>query len=80
MPDYHRLDISLSRFESLKLKKKWKGYWTISIMNVYGRRNAYTIFYQGDRSPYNYNEGRFELYKLYIIGRPLPTFTYNFVF
>jgi len=79
MPDYHKLDISLSRYESLKIKKKWKGYWTISIINVYGRKNAYSIFYQRDRSPFNYN-GRSALYKLYIIGRPMPTFTYNFVF
>jgi hypothetical protein len=80
MPDYHRLDLSISRYESLKIKKKWKGYWTVSVINVYGRKNAYSIFYQRDRSPYNYDEGRFDLYKMYIIGRPLPTFTYNFVF
>jgi hypothetical protein len=79
MPDYHRLDLSISRFESLKLKKKWKGYWTFSVINVYGQKNAYSIFYQRDRSPYNF-AGRSALYKLYIIGRPLPTFTYNFLF
>lgn len=79
MPDYHRLDISVTRFESLRLNKRWKGYWTFSLINVYARKNAYSIFYQRDRSPYNY-EGRSNLYKLYIIGRPLPTFTYNFMF
>lgn len=79
MPDYHRLDLSVSRYESLKLKKKWKGYWTFSIINVYGQKNAYSLFYQRDRSPFNF-EGRSALYKLFIIGRPLPTFTYNFVF
>jgi hypothetical protein len=79
MPDYHRLDLSITRFESLKLNKKWKGYWTVSIINIYSRKNAYSIFYQRDRSPNN-NEGRSNLYKLYIIGRPLPTFTYNFTF
>jgi hypothetical protein len=79
MPDYHRLDISISRFESLRLQKKWRGYWTISIINLYARKNAYSIFYQRDRSPENYL-GRSNLYKLYIIGRPFPTFTYNFTF
>ncbi len=79
MPDYHRLDISISRFESLRLHKKWRGYWTFSIINLYARKNAYSIFYQRDRSPDNYM-GRSSLYKLYIIGRPLPTFTYNFTF
>lgn len=79
MPDYHRLDLSITRFESLKLNKKWKGYWTVSIINFYSRKNAYSIFYQRDRSPDNH-QGRSNLYKLYIIGRPLPTFTYNFTF
>ena len=79
MPDYHRLDMSISQFESLKINKKWKGYWTISLINVYGRKNAYSIFYKRDHSPYNYDP-RSNLFKLYIIGRPLPTFSYTFVF
>lgn len=79
MPDYHRLDISISRFESLKWQKKWKGYWTFSLINLYARKNAYSIFYQRDRNPVNL-WGRSNLYKLYIIGQPLPTFTYNFTF
>jgi hypothetical protein len=79
MPDYHRLDISITQSESLRLNKKWKGYWTFSLMNVYGRKNAYSVFYRRDRSPYNY-QGRSTLNKLYIIGRPLPVLTYNFVF
>jgi len=80
LPDYHRLDISISQFESLKIHKKWKGYWTISIINVYGRKNAYSVYYKRDKSPYsNYSQSS-SLYKLYIIGRPLPTITYNFIF
>jgi hypothetical protein len=79
MPDYHRLDLSVSRFESLRINKRWKGYWTFSLINVYARKNAYSIYYQRDRNPDGY-DGRSNLYKLYIIGRPLPTFTYNFIF
>lgn len=79
MPDYHRLDISISQSESLKLYKKWKGYWTFSLINVYGRKNAYSVFYRRTRSFYNY-EGHSTLNKLYIIGRPIPVLTYNFVF
>ncbi len=80
MPDYSRLDLSISRYENLRIKKKWKGYWTISIMNVLGRKNAYSIFYQKDVNPNNLNQPSYSLYKLYIIGRPLPTFTYNITF
>ncbi len=73
LPDYHRLDISITRDESLRIKKFWKGSWTFSIFNVYGRKNLYSSFYQKEMS------GN-QLYALYIIGRPLPTLTYNFTF
>ncbi len=73
LPDYHRLDVSITFDETLRLKRKWKGSWTLSIINLYGRKNAYSVFYQKDGGEYN-------LYKLYIIGRPLPTLTYNFSF
>jgi hypothetical protein len=79
MPDYERLDLSISRFEDLRIKKKWKGYWTLSIINVLGRKNAYSIFYQKNPSP-TLSQGSYNLYKLYIIGIPLPTFTYNIMF
>lgn len=73
LPDYHRLDVSITLDETLRLKRKWKGSWTFSIINLYGRKNAYSVFYQKDGNEYH-------LYKLYIIGRPLPTLTYNFSF
>ena len=73
-------NLSISRSESLKLGKKWSGYWTISVINVLGRKNAYSIFYQKTESQYALNTSVYNLYKLYIIGRPLPTFTYNIVF
>jgi len=80
LPDYHRLDISITLDESLRLKKKWKGSWTLSIVNLYGRKNAYSVFYQKE-TPSQANDYRsFSLYKLYIIGIPFPTLTYNFVF
>lgn len=80
LPAYHRLDLSISLDESLRLKKKWKGSWTLSVLNVYGRKNAYSIFYKKDQ-PSTANEYRmYSLYKLYIIGVPIPTLTYNFVF
>ena len=80
IPPYHRLDMAISLDESLKIKKKWKGSWSFSVLNIYGRKNAYTIYYKKeDPSPANdYN--RFSLYKLYLIGRPVPTISYTFVF
>jgi hypothetical protein len=80
LPDYHRLDLSVSLDESLRIKKKWKGSWTFSVLNVYGRKNAYSVFFKSEIPTEENNYRSFGLYKLYIIGRPLPTLTYNFIF
>jgi hypothetical protein len=65
---------------SLRLKKKWKGSWIFSIINVYGRHNEYSIFYKKDNpTAISYNK-LFGIYKLYIVGKPIPTITYNFIF
>ncbi len=69
LPDYERLDLSLSIDETLYHKRKWKGSWTISVINVLSDQNIYSVIYN---SP--------NLYKLLIINQPLPTLTYNFIF
>lgn len=80
LPDYHRLDISISCDESLRIKKKWKGTWNLSIINVYGRKNPYSSFYKKEIPVASNDYRSYSLYTLYIIGRPLPTLTYNFTF
>lgn len=80
LPDYHRLDIAISFDESLHLKRKWKGSWTFSILNLYAHKNAYSVFYKS-LNPYEKRfRQSFDMYQMYIIDRPIPTFTYNFVF
>jgi hypothetical protein len=80
LPDYHRLDLSVSLDESLKLRKKWKGSWTFSVLNVYGRKNAFSVFYKKETPTAANNYQLYGLYQLYLIGQPLPTLTYNFIF
>ena len=46
IPDYNRLDLAFILDESLNKTRKWKGSWTLSIYNVYGRKNPYSIFFQ----------------------------------
>ena len=46
MEPYHRLDISLTFDENLRRKRMWKGSWTFSIYNVYGRNNPYSVYYR----------------------------------
>jgi hypothetical protein len=80
LPDYHRLDISITLDQNLNLRQKWKGSWTLSVINVYGRKNAYSVYYaQQDPRTWNYSAS-YNLYKMYILGIPLPTITYNFSF
>jgi hypothetical protein len=80
LPLYHRLDLAITRDENLKLKRNWKGSWTFSIINVYARKNAYSVFYKKAEPDMSNNYSAFSLFKLYIIGQPLPTLTYNFTF
>lgn len=80
LPDYHRLDLSITLGESLRVKKKWKGSFTFSVINIYGRKNAYTVFYQRRNSNTFNSNSDYNLYKLYIMGRPFPTLTYNIAF
>jgi len=80
LPDYHRLDIAISFDETLRLQRRWKSSWTFSLINVYRRHNAYSVFYR-KQTPNAFNDYRsFSMYKLYIIGKPFPTLTYNFIF
>ncbi len=77
LPDYHRLDLSITLGQNLRTDQSGKGSWTLSLMNVYGRKNPYSLFYR--REPAGAGSHRsFNLYQLYIIGRPLPTITYNY--
>jgi len=80
LPDYHRLDVSIVCDESLKIKKRWKGSWTFSIINLYGRKNAYSVFYKREAHMVSNEYRHYDTYMLYIIGRPLPMLTYNFTF
>lgn len=80
LPDYHRLDLSLSFDGSIRQDRRWSSYWTLSLVNVYGRKNIYSSFFEKTEPSPSNDYQRYTHYKLYIIGRPLPTLTYNFRF
>ncbi len=80
IPPYHRLDLSVSFDENLKKSRKWKGSWTFSVLNVYARKNPYSIAYRREIPSEQNNYQVFSLYKIYLIGKPFPTLTYNFTF
>ena len=80
MPPYHRMDVSITLDENLRKKRMWKGSWTFSVYNLYGRKNPYSIFYRKDASIQKVNKDQYAIYKLSVIGVPVPSITYNFKF
>lgn len=54
LPDYHRLDIGLTRTKQLK---KGIRNWSINIYNAYNRQNAYYVYYKKN------NDGNIKLYQ-----------------
>lgn len=80
IPDYHRLDLSVTFDENLRLRKRWKGSLTFSLLNVYGHKNPYTVYFSKDRASAANDYNTYGMYMLYLIGKPVPTFTYLFRF
>jgi hypothetical protein len=80
MPPYHRADVSITLDENLRRKRMWKGSWTFSVYNLYGRKNPYSVFYRKDPSIQLTDKNQYAIYKLSVIGVPVPSITYNFKF
>jgi len=76
IPDYHRLDVSLTYDFKKNERRKYKQSLNLSVYNVYARRNAYSVtFKQNDENP-NVTEAT----RLSIIGRVLPSIIYNYTY
>ena len=74
IPDYHRLDLAFTLDTSLKIEKLWESSWTFAVYNLYGRKNAYSVFFKDTA------DDRPQAYKLAILGAAFPSVTYNFKF
>jgi len=80
LPDYHRLDMALTYEGSLLKRQKWRSSWTISLYNVYGRKNPFSVYYSKEKPSQFNNYKTYALYQFAVIGVPIPSFTYNFWF
>lgn len=80
LKDYNRLDLSLTWNTSLRRHKKFYSSWTLSIYNVYGRKNVYSAYYKRDVPTAKNNYQLYSFYQLSIIGIPIPSLTYNLRF
>jgi hypothetical protein len=72
IPDYHRLDISYSLAQGFKKSKKFKTSWTFSLYNLYGRKNAYSVFVEQE------SVGVTRIKRLAVLGSVFPSLTFNF--
>jgi len=72
IPDYHRVDVAYTLGKGWKKDKRFQSSWTISVYNLYGRRNAFSVFYDqtGARKA--------TANKLSILGSAFPSITFNF--
>jgi len=73
VPDYFRLDIGLNIEGNHKRKKVAHGFWNISVYNVTGRDNVYSVFFES-------KDGEILPKQLSVFGAPIPTITYNLSF
>ncbi|NJY63128.1 TonB-dependent receptor [Salinimicrobium sp. CDJ15-81-2] len=73
IPDYYRLDLSFNVEGNHKLEKLAHSFWNISVYNVLGRNNPYSVFFVTD-------QGEVKAFKSSIFSIPVPTITYNFKF
>ena len=71
VPDYFRWDLSMNLEGNHKQKKLAHSSWSLSLYNVTGRQNVYSVYFVSDGK-----EARG--YQLSIFGRPFLTLTYNF--
>ena len=73
IPDYYRMDVSFNVEGNHKIKKFAHSFWNVSIYNLLGRNNPYSVFFVTEG-------GQVKAYKSTIFSIPVPTITYNFKF
>ncbi|MBU2912822.1 TonB-dependent receptor [Reichenbachiella agariperforans] len=74
IPDYHRLDISMNLKTKPQVERWWRASWTFAVYNVYGRKNAFSVYYKNEvGSPPS-------AYKLSVLGSAFPSIMLNIEF
>jgi len=73
IPDYFRVDLGISLEGNHKIQKLSHSFWSLSIYNVTGRDNPYSVFFDIDN-------GQIKGSQLVVFSNPIPTLSYNFKF
>ncbi len=71
IPDYHRLDLAYTLGKGYNETKKIQTSWTISLYNVYARKNAFSVYYT--QAPDRSNVAN----RLAVLGTIFPAITFN---
>lgn len=71
IPDFHRMDLAYTLGRGYKKKQKFRTSWTFSVYNIYGRRNAFSVFFTQEAfsNP--------KAFQLSILGQAFPAITFN---
>jgi len=70
LPDYFRLDVSMNIEGNLRKHKLFHSFWMISVYNLTGRDNAYSVYFKNEN-------GFLKGYKLSIFAVPIFTISWN---
>lgn len=71
IPDYHRMDLAYTFGHGYKKRKKIKTSWTVSIYNLYARKNAFSVYFT--QTPFTGAQAN----KLAVLGTVFPSITLN---
>ena len=71
--DYHRLDFSWTITNPSMKKRRWESSWVVTVYNIYGRKNAFSYFFDPKLAT-------FQPFKVSVFPVPLFSLTYNFKF
>jgi outer membrane cobalamin receptor len=73
LPDYFRWDFSMNLYSNLKASRIFRPSWNLSLYNVTGRENIYSVFFRIEN-------GKIQGYSLSVFGRTIPTISYRIDF
>jgi hypothetical protein len=73
IPDYYRLDLGFNFEGNHKKNKLAHSFWSLSVYNVLGRNNPYSVFFVNE-------DGDIKALQSSIFNIPVPSITYNISF
>jgi hypothetical protein len=73
LPDYARLDLSISLEGNLFRKKPIHSFWTLNLYNALGRKNVYSVYFDAEN-------GVVKGHQLSIFAVPILTLSWNYKF